>query len=89
MKRAFKFIALLVVALLLFGCTEGTRRVFKSVTSNIAGLERVVTVYSYDGDVIAEYRGRIDLDYHDGRVLFELDGKRIAIYNAVVIAEEL
>lgn len=53
--------------------------------SNISGLERVVTVYTADGNIIARYEGIIDLIANDGGyVKFDLDGKRYIYYNCFV-----
>lgn len=49
------------------------------------GLERTITVYTADGNVIAEYSGRIDLQANSGGyVLFDYEGKRYAYYNCFV-----
>lgn len=53
------------------------------------GLDRTVTVYAYDGTVIKTYTGKIDIsDNSDTEVLFDMDGKRVIITNAIVIVEE-
>ena len=49
------------------------------------GLNRTVTVYTADGDVIATYQGKIDIDTNDGGyVKFDYDGKRYIYYNCFV-----
>lgn len=49
------------------------------------GLERTVTVYTANGDIIAQYTGKIDIEGNDGGyVLFDYDGKRYAYYNCFV-----
>lgn len=45
---------------------------------------KIVNVYSYDGDLIASYEGKLDLQENESKVLFDLDGKRYVYYNAVV-----
>jgi hypothetical protein len=54
------------------------------------GLNRTVTVYSYDGKQIAQYSGKFDIETNDygTKVLFDKNGKRTIIYNAVVITQE-
>lgn len=49
------------------------------------GLERKVTVYTANGDIIAEYEGKIDIEANDsGCVKFDYDGKRYIYYNCPV-----
>lgn len=81
--------ALVTAAAVLAGC-QSWQRSIKSIGSNVSGLERTVTVYSYSGEKIAEYTGKFDIQENDNgtKVLFDLDGKRTIIYNAIVIAQE-
>lgn len=49
------------------------------------GLNRHITIYTADGNVIAEYEGKIDLeDNAGGYVLFDYEGKRYTYYNCFV-----
>lgn len=49
------------------------------------GMERTVTVYTANGDVIAQYEGHIDIDANDGGyVKFDFEGKRYIYYNCFV-----
>ena len=49
------------------------------------GLTRTVTVYTANGDVLATYTGKIDIEGNDGGyVLFDYDGKRYIYYNCFV-----
>ena len=61
-------------------------RVVKDVGSDISGgLNRVVTVYDMNGNVLQTYKGKIDLEPNgSGIVKFELNGKRYMYYNAFV-----
>ncbi|BFH69792.1 MAG: hypothetical protein E6230_20685 [Paenibacillus dendritiformis] len=71
--------------------TAAGQRSLKNLKSNQAGgLERTVKVYSSDGTLIQEYEGKIDIKdtEYGNKVLFDLDGKRIVIYNATVVTEE-
>lgn len=44
----------------------------------------------YDGNLLKTYEGKCDIEENDSnKVLFDIDGKRVIIYNAVVIAEEI
>ena len=82
-----KKIKILVLILLAIGmCTgcESLKRSMKDWDSEMGGLNRVVNVYSYDGKLIATYEGKIDLEENEGKVLFDLNGKRYVYYNAFV-----
>ena len=49
------------------------------------GIERVVTVYTADGKILAQYEGKIDLEQNDGGyVKFDFDGRRYIYYNCFV-----
>ena len=69
------------------GCTGCAtwQRSCKTCQSEISGgLNRTVNVYSYDGELIATYTGRIDIEQNESKVLFDMDGKRYIYYNAIV-----
>ncbi len=69
-----------------FNNTATGKRAMTDERSEIAnGLERTVTVYTADGEVIAQYTGRIDIEGNDGGyVLFDFEGKRYTYYNCFV-----
>lgn len=49
------------------------------------GLDRVITIYTADGNVLAEYEGNIDIEANDGGyVIFDYDGKPYMYYNCFV-----
>ena len=49
------------------------------------GLNRTIRVYTVNGDLIAEYQGKIDLDANDGGyVKFDFEGKRYIYYNCFI-----
>lgn len=88
MKHFFRTMAILCLLVTFFvfsGCASCDRQL-KSCNSDInGGLERVVNVYSYDGDLIATYEGKIDIDNNqNGSVMFDLNGKRYVYYNAII-----
>lgn len=62
--------------------TAGGRRAFKSQESSLNnGIERIVTVYDVEGEVIKVYDGKFDITYDDDRILFDDEnGKRHVIY---------
>lgn len=65
-----------------FNSTASGARALKSQRSNFHnGINRVVTVYDVNGQVIKEYKGKFDLEYDDDRILFDDDeGLRHVIY---------
>lgn len=62
--------------------TESGERIVKDTKSNITGgIERVVTVYDIDGEVIKQYEGKFDVGYDSERIKFDDEnGKRHIIY---------
>lgn len=94
-KRSRMLTAILTIVVLIamfFGFrwyytnTAAGQRAMTDQKSNIAnGLERTVTVYTANGDVIAQYTGKIDIESNDGGyVLFDYNGKRYMYYNCFV-----
>ena len=89
MKRIVSKIVLIVclISCLLFvgGCASCSRDL-KSCSSDINnGLYRTINVYSLDGELIATYEGKIDIDNNaNGSIMFDLDGKRYVYYNAII-----
>ena len=65
-----------------YNCTEEGARALKTQKSNFnGGIERVVTVYDMNGNVIEEFEGKFDVDYSDERILFDDEnGNRHVIY---------
>lgn len=62
--------------------TESGRRAIKDTQSNIeGGIERTVTVYDINGEIIKEYSGKFDVSYDSERIKFDDEnGKRHVIY---------
>lgn len=81
--------ATLAVLFVLSGC-ESWERTVKDFGSSINGLQRVATVYDQGGNAIKTYKGKFDVEVNEygNKVKFDLDGKRIMIYNATLIVEE-
>lgn len=73
----------------LFGC-EAFDRGMRDVRSSISGLNRTATVYSADGTELKTYTGTFDIETNEygNKVKFDVNGKRVLIYNAIVIVEE-
>ena len=86
------YIAVAIAVLLLvgmhwfFGNTASGQRMLIDERSELRqGIERVVTVYTADGKILAQYEGKIDLEQNDGGyVKFDFDGKRYIYYNCFV-----
>ena len=87
MKFKMIKIALLsaMIATPLSGCSS-CERMGKDIQSDIGGgLNRVVTVYNADGEVLKTYEGKIDLETTEGGIVkFDLNGQRIMYYNCYV-----
>ena len=69
-----------------FNNTASGQRALTDQKSELAnGLNRTVTVYTADGNVIAQYKGIIDIEGNDGGyVLFDFEGTRYTHYNCFV-----
>lgn len=67
------------------GCASCEREL-KSCNSDMnGGLNRVVNIYTYGGELIASYEGKIDIDDNtNGSIMFDMDGKRYVYYNAII-----
>lgn len=78
--------AVIFMCLFLTGCTESCNRSCVDIKSNwTGGLNRIVNVYTANGDLIAKYEGKIDLDSNDGcYVKFDFNGKRYIYFNCFV-----
>lgn len=93
-KRTFAIVILAaiitIVATALSGCESASLEIKTAQSDLTGGLDRVITVYDNTGNVLKSYEGKTDIEdgEYSGKVLFDLNGKRIVIYNAIVIAEE-
>ena len=85
-------VCIFIVAAILFGLlwyfnkTASGQRALVDQKSNLhGGIERTVTVYTANGEIIAQYTGLIDIDTNDGGyVKFDFEGKRYIYYNCFV-----
>ena len=83
-------IAMIICILGLTGCASMERE-FKDFSSEMSGgLDRTLVVYDYNGDVLKEYEGKMDIQVSpsNDKVLFDLDGKRHIIRGGIVIIDE-
>lgn len=93
---AGKIISAVAAVLLVIGLFVGFRWYYQNTASGQRalidqqsdlgnGLERTVTVYTANGEIIAQYTGKIDIEGNDGGyVLFDYEGKRYTYYNCFV-----
>lgn len=89
-KRLIFASAVVTIMLLSTGCADFDRSM-KDWDSNInGGLDRTLVVYDYNGDVLKEYEGKMDIQVSpsNDKVLFDLDGKRHIIRGGIVIIDE-
>ena len=81
---------ILAIALGIGACcynSQSIKRTAKDIKSDLnGGLDRTVTVYTADGEVLKTYKGKIDVESNDsGVVKFDLNnGQRIMYYNCYV-----
>ncbi len=88
-RRLFLVIALMLLIINTTGC-EVVKRGIKTIKSNVSGLNRTAEVYDYQGNLLKAYEGEFDIEENSSgtKVKFDINGKRIMIYNAIVIVEE-
>ena len=83
-----KIIAIGMVILLTLGMTGCAwwDRFMVDLESDInGGMQRQIKIYTADGDLIAAYEGKIDIESNDGGyVKFDYEGKRYIYYNCFV-----
>jgi hypothetical protein len=85
MRKILTVLPVLLMCLCLSGCSSCDRLKTDMKSDMNGGLQRQITVYTANGDVIATYEGKIDIEPNDGGyVKFDLDGKRYIYYNCFV-----
>lgn len=89
--KKFMLGTLLAGTFLLSGCTV-VDDLATDLESDTTGLKRTVTIYSKDGKILKQYKGknvRTKYDANGGtRITINIDGKRIQAINSDVIIEE-
>ena len=91
-KSISVIVGVILIFALLFGMfwyfdntASGQRALLDQKSDFNNGIERTVTVYTANGEVIAQYTGKIDIDTNDGGyVKFDFDGKRYVYYNCFI-----
>lgn len=89
--RVFIVVALLVASIYggfrwYFTNTASGQRALVNQRSELNnGLERTINIYTADGEMLATYTGKIDIENKDGGyLLFDYNGKRYTYYNCFV-----
>jgi len=74
-----------IICILVCGAScSSCDRMGKSIESNMSGgLDRTIKIYSYDGKLLSEHKGKFDVQDSENKILFDLDGKRYIYYNTV------
>ncbi len=92
MRKLYIYAAVSIAAASLFGLSgcASCSRMTKSISSDMGGgLDRTVTLYDYNGEVIDSWSGKFDISEDDNEVYFDdADGKRVIIQGGIVVCEE-
>ena len=72
-------ISVSVLIVSMAACSSFNRKI-KDTTSDFGG--------GLNRTIIKTYEGKCDIEESENKVLFDINGKRTIIYNAIVIAEE-
>ena len=86
MKKRFFAVCLSVLLMSqMTGCASCERGWVDIKSDFGGGLDRTINVYTANGDLIAQYTGKIDLEMTEGGyVKFDYKGKRYIYYNCFV-----
>ena len=84
------FVVCLIILIFTMLFPSSTKRSIKSMVSDYTGgLNRTITLYDYNGNEIKSWTGKFDVDDNESRVFFDdEEGKRVIIYNGIVVNEE-
>ena len=91
-----KWLVIATIALVLCICTAkameyvgSVKRFTKGMESNWSGgLKRIVTLYDYNGKVLKQWYGKIDMSESEIESDFIVDGRRVIIHGGIVVVEE-
>lgn len=91
-KRVLSVIATLLVIGIIFGVgfwyygntASGIRARTDERAELQNGLERIITIYTADGNVLKQYEGKIDVEQDQDYIKFDWNGKRYIYYNCYV-----
>lgn len=94
--KSYQIVITVILAIVLcVGCFAVGRWYFTSTASGIRaltdersnlrnGLERTITIYTANGEVLKQYHGKIDLEMDQDYIKFDWEGKRYIYYNCYV-----
>lgn len=69
--------------------SESGKQALKEQQSDLnGGLQRTITLYSYDGEKIKSWTGKFDVSSSETETYFDIDGKRVIIHGGIVVNEE-
>ncbi|GAB4176998.1 MAG: hypothetical protein Fur006_08370 [Coleofasciculaceae cyanobacterium] len=86
-KSAFLISALVLACILLTSCAS-TQHNWSHFKSDWFGLDRKITLYSANAQVIREWQGRYNLEVDSNTVRFMENGKAVHISGTFVIEEQ-
>lgn len=84
--KKIKLIAIIFsLCLIMTGCTSWDRMKTDIKSDVNGGIQRTIKIYTANGEIMAEYEGKIDIETSDGGyVKFDYNGKRYIYYNCFV-----
>ena len=91
-----KWLIIAIIVLILCICTAkateyvgSVKRFTKGMESNWSGgLKRVVTLYDYNGKILKQWYGKIDMSESEIETDFIVDGRRVIIHGGIAVIEE-
>lgn len=84
-KKIIALVMVVMLALGMTGCASWNRMVTDVKSDFAGGMQRTIKVYTANGDLLAEYEGKIDIESNDGGYIkFDFEGKRYIYYNCFV-----
>lgn len=84
-KKIFIFGTAVLLTFGITGCASFRRGITDLKSDFAGGLQRTIRVYTANGDLLAEYEGKIDIEANSGGyVKFDYNGKRYIYYNCFV-----
>lgn len=84
----FIIVILIGGMVLLFSNCQTCKMAVKDFESDTTGIERIVTLYDADGDILNVWEGKFTIDTTDGIASFNLDGKRIILSGTYTVIEK-
>ena len=86
MKKVLALILVFVIVAFCFTGCASMKRLAVDIKSDFKnGLNRVINIYTADGNLLATYSGKIDLEANaGGYIKFDINGKRYVYYNCFV-----